>query len=151
MFQELIMPAFGALLLVGWTASGAWAVRPAATNRMLTEQKTAGQDLAVARAARGLTRNGLLGALIMLGVAFMAVHLFFGLSGWFQLAWVIAALAAAYTVWRVTLLWPDRRVEQARRHIVTAHSMRPVRLPWGMITVAAALVAVWFVPPMILY
>lgn len=156
MFQELIMPAFGGLVLVAWTASGAWALRPAATDRALATAGEPGQpgqppSPAAARATRGLTRNGLLGALVMVAVAFLLIRIFFELSGWFQLAWVIAGLAAAYIVWRIVLLWPDRHVEQQRRALLTAHGFQRVRPPWGMIIAAVALLAIWFLPPLLLF
>lgn len=173
MFQELIMPAFGALVLVAWTGSGAWALRPAATNRALAKalagpadptsdedphdthtpsgQQGQAQSSAAARVTRGLTRNGLLGVLVMIATAFLFIHVFFELAGWLQLAWVLAAIGAAYSTWRVTLLWPNRHVEQQHRDRLTAHGFQIVRPPWAMIFVAAALVAIWFLPPLILY
>ena len=73
---EALLPAIGALLLIFWTASGAWALRPA--------KATAGESrdpalasLARARTARGRTRNGLLGAVLAVVAAFLAVRLLF--------------------------------------------------------------------------
>lgn len=149
MFQELVMPLIGAFVLVGWVISCVWALRPAATDR--AQPAPTGHSLASARATRGITRNGLLGALVTAVVGFLAVRLLFELSGWAQLAWVVAGILAAYVVVRVTLLWPNARLEQERRSVIAAHGLQPVRPPWAMIAIGIALVALWVLPPVVLF
>lgn len=148
MYLEFILPLIGALVLVGWMASGAWALRPAATDRA---QLSHTSSLAAAQAARGLTRNGLIGALTVVVVGFLAVRVLFELPGWFQWAWAIGIALAAYIVWRVALLWPTAEAESTLRATITSHGMRPVRLPWVMILVGAALLGLWFLPPLLLF
>lgn len=147
---EALLPAIGTLLLIFWTASGAWALHPA--------KATAGESrdpalasLARARAARGRTRNGLLGAVLTVVAAFLAVRLLFVLPGWFQLAWVLGLVAAAYVVWRVVVLWPTAQQERRLDDLITGHGMKSVGLPWAMIIVVIALLALWFVPPLLLF
>lgn len=149
MYQELVMPLIGALVLVGWVISCAWALRPAATDR--AQPATASHSLASSRAARGITRNGLLGALVTAVVGFLAIRILFELPGWAQLAWVVAGILTAYIVVRVTLLWPNARLEQERRSVIAAHGMQPVRPPWAMIIAGVALVVLWVFPPAILF
>lgn len=175
MFQTLILPAFGALLLVGGVLSGAWAVRPRqdfapVLGALTAETETSGsgigtgtgtatgsgtlapnQSAARARAARGRTRNGLLGALLVVAEAFLAVRLLFVLPGWFQLAWAVAVLAAAFVVWRVVVLWPAADDQRRLDDLLRAHGLRPVRLPWGLLVVVVLLLALWAVPPLLLF
>lgn len=169
MFQTLIVPAIGALLLLGWIASAAWALRPrvhaeaasaagpddAASAPQLTHPaQQAGAPhaaLARARAARGRTRGGLLGALLTVVAAFLAVRLLFELTGWFQLVWVVALVSAAYVVWRVVILWPTGLQQRQLDDLITGHGMKSVGLPWTAIITVIALLALWFVPPLLLF
>ena len=177
MFQTLIVPAIGALLLLGWIASAGWALRPrvhaeAAVGSRVPAASAAGPDdaasapqlthpaqqagaphaaLARARAARGRTRGGLLGALLTVVAAFLAVRLFFELTGWFQLVWVVALVSAAYVVWRVVILWPTGLQQRQLDDLITGHGMKSVGLPWTAIITVIALLALWFVPPLLLF
>lgn len=177
MFQTLILPVIGALLLLGWIASAVWALRPrvhaaagadaqvpAASAAGLNDAGGAPQQtdptqqssaphaaLAHARAARGRTRGGLLGALLTVVAAFLAVRLLFELPGWFQLAWVLALVAAAWVVWRVVVLWPSAAQEEQLDELITGHGMKSVGLPWSAILTVVALLALWFVPPLLLF
>jgi hypothetical protein len=83
--------------------------------------------------------------------AFLAVRLLFVLPGWFQLAWVLGLVAAAYVVWRVVVLWPTAQQERRLDDLITGHGMKSVGLPWTMIIVVIALLALWFVPPALLF
>ena len=177
MFQTLIVPAIGALLLLGWIASAAWALRPrvhaeAGVDAQVRAASAAGPDdaasapqpthpaqqagaphaaLARARAARGRTRGGLLGALLTVVAAFLVTRLLFELTGWFQLVWVVALVSAAYVVWRVVILWPTGLQQRQLDDLITGHGMKSVGLPWTAIITVIALLALWFVPPLLLF
>ena len=187
MLQTLILPIIGALLLLYWTGSTVWALRPAKaavggpggptdgttggpTNGPHPSDEAGGNgqpgtasaavpespaahraSLARARAARGRTRNGLLGAAVTVVVAFVAVRLLFVLPGWFQLAWVLGLVAAAYSIWRIVVLWPTAEQEKRLDDLITRHGMKSVGLPWTMIITLIVLLALWIVPPLLLF
>jgi hypothetical protein len=83
--------------------------------------------------------------------AFLVVRLLFELTGWFQLVWVLALVAAAYVVWRVVILWPSASQEEQLDELITGHGMKSVGLPWTAIITVIALLALWFVPPLLLF
>lgn len=166
MFQSLVIPLIGTVVLLGWLAPVAWALRPARTRP--ADALVAGgpgggpasgspstaevpthphNTLADAKVARALTRNGLLGVPLAILTVFLVARLLFDLPGWFQLTWVVGILIAGYAMWRCALLWPSSAREEGLRAVVTAHGMRPVGLPWALIVTALVVLAVWFVPP----
>lgn len=164
MFQSLVIPLIGTVVLLGWLVPVAWALRPAHTRQadalvaggpggggppsaadVPTQQHS---SLADAKVARALTRNGLLGVPLAVLTVFLVARLLFDLPGWFQLAWVVSILIAGYAVWRCALLWPSAEREEDLLSVVTAHGMRPVGLPWAMIVTALVVLAVWLVPPL---
>lgn len=142
MFAGLVMPLIGSFVLLGWMVPIAWALRPAHTHRA-----EAAGSLAEAKAARALTRNGLLAVPLTALVAFLVTQTLFDLPGWFQLTWVLGILLAGYALWRCAMLWPTPQHEERLRRAVAAHGMRPVGLPWAMIVTALVVLVVWFVPP----
>lgn len=163
MFESLVIPLIGTVVLLGWLVPVAWALRPAHTRQ--ADALVAGgsgdgfpsaaavpaqqhSSLAGAKVARALTRNGLLGVPLAVLTVFLVARLLFDLPGWFQLAWVVSILIAGYAMWRCALLWPSAGREEDLRSVVTAHGMRPVGLPWAMIVTALVVLAVWFVPPL---
>ena len=163
MFQSIVIPLIGTVVLLGWLTPVAWALRPAHT--LQADALVAGgsgdgassaagvptqqhRSLAGAKVARALTRNGLLGVPLTVLTAFLVARLLFDLPGWFQLAWVAGILIAGYAVWRWALLWPSAGREEDLRSVVTAHGMHPVGLPWAMIVTALVVLAVWFLSPL---
>ncbi|SMY11517.1 hypothetical protein [Brevibacterium jeotgali] len=164
MFQSIVIPLIGTVVLLGWLVPVAWALRPAQTRQAdaLVADGPGGaspsaadaptqqhSSLAGAKVARALTRNGLLGVPLAILTAFLVARLLFDLPGWFQLAWVVGILLAGYAIWRCALLWPSAGREEDLRSVVTAHGMRPVGLPWAMIVTALVVLAVWFLPPLV--
>lgn len=164
MFQSLVMPLIGTVVLLGWLVPVAWALRPAHTRQAdaLVAGRSGGaggapsaagppqhphSTLGAAKVARALTRNGLLGVPLAILTVFLVVRLLFDLPGWFQLVWVVCILVAGYAMWRCALLWPSVGREEDLHSVVTAHGMRPVGLPWPMIITALLVLTVWFVPP----
>lgn len=165
MFQSLVIPLIGTVVLLGWLAPVAWALRPARTRPVDSvirggpvggSQSTAVAEvppqqhssLAAAKVARALTRNGLLGVPLAILTVFLVARLLFDLPGWFQLTWVVGILIAGYAMWRCALLWPGPAREEDLRAVVKAHGMRPVGPPWAMIITALVVLAVWFIPPL---
>ena len=166
MFESLVIPLIGTVVLLGWLVPVAWTLRPAHTRHAdaLVACGSRGgsvdgspsaadapqhqhSSLAGAKVARALTRNGLLGVPLTVLTVFLVARLLFDLPGWFQLVWVVSILIAGYAMWRCALLWPSVGREEDLRSVVTAHGMRPVGLPWAMIITALLVLAVWFVPP----
>lgn len=164
MFQSLFIPLVGTVVLLGWLAPVAWALRPSHTQRAdavlaggfadgspSAERAPTRQhsSLADAKVARALTRNGLLGVPLAVLTVCLVARLLFDLPGWFQLVWIAGILIAGYAMWRCALLWPSIGREEDLRSVVTAHGMRPVGLPWAMIITALVALALWFIPPLL--